>query len=69
MSVEMGRETFVSGQLRVCEREPGRYESPPPGHLALDRAANFAVQCNQKVLHYYYVCLCVCAYSIQIQID
>ncbi|CAH0716660.1 unnamed protein product, partial [Brenthis ino] len=49
MSVEIGRETFVSGQLRVCEREPGRYESPPPGHLALDRAANFAVQCNQKV--------------------
>ena len=59
MSVEVGRETFVSGELRVCEREPGRYESPPPGHVALDRPANFVIQCGQKVcvvfaIIYYY---------------
>ncbi|XP_045784582.1 vacuolar protein sorting-associated protein 13B [Maniola jurtina] len=49
LSVEMGRETFVSGQLQVCKQEPGRYGKPGPGHVALDRAANFAIHCNQKV--------------------
>ncbi|CAG9558247.1 unnamed protein product [Danaus chrysippus] len=49
MSVEMGRETFVSGQLQVCKEEPGRYGTPAPGHVTLDRATDFAIQCNQKV--------------------
>nr|XP_034839520.1 vacuolar protein sorting-associated protein 13B [Maniola hyperantus] len=49
LSVEMGRETFVSGQLQVCKQETGRYGKPGPGHVALDHAANFAIHCNQKV--------------------
>ncbi|XP_059059916.1 intermembrane lipid transfer protein VPS13B [Achroia grisella] len=49
VSVEMGRETFVSGQLEVCATERGRYGAPPPGQLALDHAAQLAVQCNHKV--------------------
>ncbi|CAH2103450.1 unnamed protein product [Euphydryas editha] len=49
MSVEVGRETFVSGQLQVCKEEQGRYGQPQPGYIALEKAANFAVQCNQKV--------------------
>ncbi|KAJ0183610.1 hypothetical protein K1T71_000033 [Dendrolimus kikuchii] len=49
MSVEMGRETFVSGQLQLCAEEPGRYGEPPPGQVALDRSADFAIQCNHKV--------------------
>ncbi|KAM3969019.1 vacuolar protein sorting 13B [Aphomia sociella] len=49
VSVEMGRETFVSCQLEVCSWEPGRYGAPPPGQLAIDHAAQLAVQCNHKV--------------------
>ncbi|CAH0578321.1 unnamed protein product [Chrysodeixis includens] len=49
MSVEMGRETFVSGQLQVSAEEPGRYGAPPPGHVALDHGAVFSILCNQKV--------------------
>ncbi|XP_022832298.1 uncharacterized protein LOC111360569 [Spodoptera litura] len=49
MSVEMGRETFVSSQLQVSAEDPGRYGTPPPGHVALDHATNFAILCNQKV--------------------
>ncbi|XP_052752571.1 intermembrane lipid transfer protein VPS13B isoform X4 [Galleria mellonella] len=56
LSVEVGRETFVSGQLQVCPREPGRYAAPPPGQLALGHAAHIAVQCSHKValltMHY-----------------
>ncbi|XP_037868646.1 uncharacterized protein LOC101746464 isoform X2 [Bombyx mori] len=49
MSVEMGRETFVSGQLQVSNEDPGRYGAPPPGQVALDHSLEFAIQCNQKV--------------------
>ncbi|XP_028176967.1 uncharacterized protein LOC114364842 [Ostrinia furnacalis] len=49
MSVEIGRETFVSGQLLVSDAPPGRYTSPPPGHVTLDRACPFAIHCNHKV--------------------
>ncbi|XP_041987845.1 vacuolar protein sorting-associated protein 13B isoform X2 [Aricia agestis] len=49
MSVEVGRETFVSGQLQMYQEDPGRYGAPPPGHVALDRPAHFAVHCGQKV--------------------
>ncbi|XP_038216589.1 uncharacterized protein LOC119835687 [Zerene cesonia] len=49
MSVEMGRETFVSGQLEVCGEEPGRYGQPAPGRVALDRPAACAIHCNHKV--------------------
>ncbi|XP_063394354.1 intermembrane lipid transfer protein VPS13B [Cydia fagiglandana] len=56
MSVEMGRETFVSGQLQVWGEEPGRYGSPPRGCVALDHPAPFLIHCKQKVafltLHY-----------------
>ncbi|XP_063634454.1 uncharacterized protein LOC134805094 [Cydia splendana] len=56
MSVEMGRETFVSGQLQVWAEEPGRYGSPPQGCVALDHPAPFLIHCKQKVafltLHY-----------------
>ncbi|KAI8430531.1 hypothetical protein MSG28_000768 [Choristoneura fumiferana] len=56
MSVEIGRETFVSSQLQVWGEEPGRYGAPPLGCVALDHAAAFAIQCNHKValltLHY-----------------
>ncbi|XP_063545729.1 uncharacterized protein LOC134753720 [Cydia strobilella] len=56
MSMEMGRETFVSGQLQVWAEEPGRYGSPPRGCVALDHPAPFLIHCNQKVafltLHY-----------------
>ncbi|XP_075990406.1 vacuolar protein sorting 13B isoform X2 [Anticarsia gemmatalis] len=49
ISVEVGRETFVSSQLCVSAEEPGRYGAPPPGHVALEHAARFSIQCNQKV--------------------
>ncbi|XP_060809400.1 uncharacterized protein LOC106130565 isoform X3 [Amyelois transitella] len=49
MSVEMGRETFVSGQLEVDSSEPGVYGAPPPGKLAVDHSADFAILCNHKV--------------------
>ncbi|CAG4977886.1 unnamed protein product [Colias eurytheme] len=49
MSVEMGRETFVSGQLEVCGEEPGRYGRPAPGRVAVDRPAACAIHCNHKV--------------------
>ncbi|XP_026331803.1 uncharacterized protein LOC113239151 isoform X1 [Hyposmocoma kahamanoa] len=56
MSVEVGRETFVSRQLKVSSKDPGRYGTPPPGEVALEHAITFAVQCNQKValltMHY-----------------
>ncbi|XP_061707410.1 intermembrane lipid transfer protein VPS13B isoform X2 [Cydia pomonella] len=56
MSVEIGRETFVSGQLQVWGEEPGRYGSPPRGCVALDHPAPFLIHCKQKVafltLHY-----------------
>ncbi|XP_063374098.1 intermembrane lipid transfer protein VPS13B [Cydia amplana] len=56
MSVEMGRETFVSGQLQVWAEEPGRYGSPPRGCVALDHPAPFLIHCKHKVafltLHY-----------------
>lgn len=49
ISVEMGRETFVSGELALSSAELGRYGIPPRGRLALDHAADLAVQCNHKV--------------------
>nr|XP_049694087.1 intermembrane lipid transfer protein VPS13B isoform X1 [Helicoverpa armigera]XP_049694095.1 intermembrane lipid transfer protein VPS13B isoform X1 [Helicoverpa armigera] len=49
MSVEVGRETFVSCQLQVATEEPGRYGTLPPGQVALDHPANFSILCNQKV--------------------
>ncbi|KAL0902781.1 hypothetical protein ABMA27_000580 [Loxostege sticticalis] len=49
MSVEIGRETFVSGQLQVSDAPAGRYTAPPAGHVTLDRACPFAIHCNQKV--------------------
>ncbi|KAJ8737284.1 hypothetical protein PYW07_000555 [Mythimna separata] len=49
MSVEMGRDTFVSSKLQVSAADPGRYGTPPAGHVALDHAAHFAILCNQKV--------------------
>ncbi|XP_053623621.1 uncharacterized protein Vps13B [Plodia interpunctella] len=49
MSVEMGRETFVSGQLELAKEDPGRYGAPPPGQLAEQHAAEFAILCNHKV--------------------
>ncbi|KAL4717819.1 hypothetical protein ACJJTC_000968 [Scirpophaga incertulas] len=49
ISVEVGRETFVSGALEVSDVEPGRYGSPPPGHVTLQHPTSFAIQCNQKV--------------------
>ncbi|XP_050683023.1 uncharacterized protein LOC126978332 [Leptidea sinapis] len=48
MSVEMGRETFVSGQLEVCEHV-GRYDTGTRGRVTLDRACAAAIHCNQKV--------------------
>lgn len=49
MSVEVGRETFVSQQLKVSSKDPGQYGTPPYGEIALEHAVTFAVQCNQKV--------------------
>ncbi|XP_048004674.1 vacuolar protein sorting-associated protein 13B-like [Leguminivora glycinivorella] len=56
MSLEAGKETFVSGQLQVWGEDPGRYGSPPRGCVALDHPAPFLIHCKHKValltLHY-----------------
>ncbi|XP_064076371.1 intermembrane lipid transfer protein VPS13B [Vanessa tameamea] len=49
MSVEIGREIFVSGKLEFCQEELGRYGQPGPGQIAFEKPATFAVQCNEKV--------------------
>ncbi|RVE51489.1 hypothetical protein evm_003890 [Chilo suppressalis] len=49
ISVELGRDTFVSGQLALSAGEPGRYGAPPPGHLAPLHPAAFAIHCNNRV--------------------
>ncbi|KAJ2954658.1 hypothetical protein O0L34_g2954 [Tuta absoluta] len=49
ISMEIGRETFVSRQLEVCSTAPGRYTAPPPGQLAVDHPTTFAIPCNHKV--------------------
>ncbi|CAK1554618.1 unnamed protein product [Leptosia nina] len=49
ISVEMGRETFVSTKLQVCNKEPGRYVEPSPQHVWLDYPTRCAIHCNHKV--------------------
>ncbi|CAG4983959.1 unnamed protein product [Parnassius apollo] len=49
LSLEVGRETFVSEPLQVMSGEPGRYAAPPPGCLPLDRPAHIVIPCNRKV--------------------
>lgn len=51
ISVEVGRDTFVSGELEIWKEEVGRYGSPPPGRVALDNPALISIHCNQKVKH------------------
>ncbi|XP_045489894.1 vacuolar protein sorting-associated protein 13B isoform X1 [Pieris rapae] len=49
MSIEVGRETFVSTKFEVHCKIPGRYEEPSPKHIWLDRPTRCAIHCNQKV--------------------
>ncbi|XP_068617900.1 intermembrane lipid transfer protein VPS13B isoform X2 [Battus philenor] len=49
LSLDVGRETFVSEPLCVSTCEPGRYGTPPPAHLTLGHATHIAIHCNQKV--------------------